>query len=394
MNYFSFSKRNSIIKIKVKGKNINKYLKRIIKDNINIIKYVPVSYNEAFLFLKYYDYLKLKKYKTIYKINIISKYGMLSFVELIKKNIYMILALLISIVLIYVLSNVIFSINVIHSSDKIRTLIYEELEERGIKKYAFKKDFEQIEKIEDDILKNNKDKLEWIEITENGCSYIIKVEERKINKEDSGEHHNNIISSKNAIISSINAISGEKLKKINDYVTKGDIIISGNITKSDGSIINGNAIGEVYGEVWYVIDIEYPYVYNEVKNTGKSKNVYVINFLGKRFSLFNFKEFHTFNATNKVILENRLLPISLVKEKQYETKITNNIYTEEEAVVKAIEVAKNKLKLGNKNIKEIIEVTVLEKNMYSSKVGLKLFFNVIENIGKSQKIESLDTTKN
>ena len=32
--------------------------------------------------------------------------------------------------------------------------------------------------------------------------------------------------------------------------------------------------------------------------------------------------------------------------------------------------------------------------MYSSKVGLKLFFNVIENIGKSQKIESLDTTKN
>ena len=34
---------NSIIKLKVEGKNINNYIKRLIKDKINIIKYITIS---------------------------------------------------------------------------------------------------------------------------------------------------------------------------------------------------------------------------------------------------------------------------------------------------------------------------------------------------------------
>ena len=284
------------------------------------------------------------------------------------------------------MSNIVFDIDVIHSSKEIKDLVYKELKENGINKYILKKSYEEIERIEDKILEDNKDKIEWIEITENGTSYIIRVEERKIKEDNDDNTSYDIVSTKNAIIYSIEASSGEKIKKINDYVTKGDIIISGSITKPDGNKIIETAKGEVYGEVWYVVDVNYPYIYKEETQTGKVKEVYVINFLGKRISLFDFNKFKTYNANSKVLLNNNFLPINIVKEKQYELNVIDEYYTEEETVEKAIELAKEKV-LSNNKIKEIKKINILEKNIYSSKVGLKLFVSVIENIGDYKEIQ-------
>ena len=381
-----FNKFNSIIKVKVEGRNINNFIKRIIKDNVKIIKHIPISYKEAILIISYEDYLKLKKYKTIYKLRVISKYGKLKIKESLNKNKYLIICIIMGIILLYTLSNIVFNIDVIHSSKEIKNLVYKELKENGINKYIFKKSYEEIEKIEDKILEDNKDKIEWIEITENGTSYIVRVEERKIKEDNDDNTSYDIVSTKNAIIYSIEASSGEKVKKVNDYVTKGDIIISGSITKPDGNMIVGTAKGEVYGEVWYVVDVNYPYIYKEEIQTGKVKEVYVINFLGHRISLFDFNKFKTYNVNSKVLLNNNFLPINLVKEKQYELNVIDEYYTEEEAVDKAVELAKEKL-MSNKNIREIKNVTILEENTYSSKIGLKFFISVIENIGEYKEIQ-------
>ncbi len=381
-----FNKFNSIIKIKIEGRNINNFIKRIIKNNINIIKYIPISYKEAILIIRYEDYLKIKKIKTIYEITVISKYGRLKIKEKLKQNKYLLFFLIMGIILLYTLSNIIFNIEVIHSSSEVKNLVYKELKENGIKKYIFKKSYEEIEKIEEKILEDNKDKIEWIEITETGTSYIIRVEERKIKEDNDDNVSYDIVSSKNAIIYSIEATSGEKVKKTNDYVTKGDVIISGSITKPDGNKIIGTAKGEVYGEVWYVVEVDYPFIYKEETQTGKVKEVYVINFLGHRISLFDFNKFKTYSVNSKILLNNNFLPINLVKEKQYELNVIDEYYTEEEVIDNAIELAKDKL-LTNKTIKEIKDITILEENNYSSKISLKLFISVIENIGEYREIQ-------
>lgn len=381
-----FNKFNSIIKIKIEGRNINNFIKRIIKNNINIIKYIPISYKEAILIIRYEDYLKIKKIKTIYEITVISKYGRLKIKEKLKQNKYLLFFLIMGIILLYILSNIIFNIEVIHSSSEVKNLVYKELKENGIKKYIFKKSYEEIEKIEEKILEDNKDKIEWIEITETGTSYIIRVEERKIKEDNDDNVSYDIVSSKNAIIYSIEATSGEKVKKINDYVTKGDVIISGSITKPDRNKIIGTAKGEVYGEVWYVVEVDYPFIYKEETQTGKVKEVYVINFLGHRISLFDFNKFKTYSVNSKILLNNNFLPINLVKEKQYELNVIDEYYTEEEVIDNAIELAKDKL-LTNKTIKEIKDITILEENNYSSKISLKLFISVIENIGEYREIQ-------
>ena len=379
-------KIESSVKILVNGKNVNNYIKRLIKDNINILKFIPISHKEADIIIKYEDYLKIKEYRTIYKLKVISKYGKLKLLSFIKKNIYMFISLIIGIIILYTLSNIIFEVEVIHSSSEIKELLYKELENNGIKKYLFKKNYEQLESIEDKILEDNKDKLEWIEIVENGTNYIVRVEERKLKEENNDINNYDIVSSKNAIIYSISASKGEKAKKINDYVTEGDIIISGTLLKPDGSKIVTSANGIVYGEVWYTIDVEYPFIYREETPTGNSKEVYVINFLGKRISLFNFNKFKIYNANSKILLSNNFIPINLVKEKQYEVNVIDDYYTEEEAIDKAIELGKDKL-LSNDKIKEIKEITILESISNESKVRLKLFASVIEDIGVYKEIQ-------
>ncbi len=371
---------SSSIKIKVVGRNVNNFIKRLIKNKINIIKYTPISYKEADIIIDYNDFVKVKEYKTIYDIRIIKYYGKLRVLKFIKKNVFIISFLFLGLVIIFFLSNIIFSIDIVHSNSKIIKLLEEELSSFGIKKYSLIKSYEDIEKIEAEILEKNKDSLEWIEITREGTKYVVRVEERIINQRLEDDKIYNIVAAKNAVIKTIVAESGEKIRDVNTYVKKGDIIISADITLPNNEKVRKNAKGTVLGEVWYTIDIDYPYHYYEVNYTGKEKKVLVLTFLNKRFSLFDFDKYKTFDKDIKIIFEDTFIPFSLTQEMQYETNIINNFYTYEEAVEKAIELAKSKLKEKYSGIKEISKVSIIGEEELPSKVSLSLFITCIEDI--------------
>ena len=192
----NIEKLDSIIKIKVEGKNIDNYIRRLIKRKINIKKLIPISYKEVHLIITSKEYDKLIKYKTTYKISIIDTYGKLKIKNIIKKNIILITSFLIGLALIITLSQMVFSIDIIHEDKQIRSLVKKELENYNIKKYTFKKDYNTLEKIEDKILEDNKDKLEWIEIISSGTKYIVRIEERKINTTEELYQYQSIVSKK------------------------------------------------------------------------------------------------------------------------------------------------------------------------------------------------------
>ena len=307
---------SSNIKIRVSGRNINNFIKRIIKNNIKIVKLTPRSHKEIDLIIDYNDLEEIEKYKTIYDIKIVRYYGKLHIIKFLKKNRFILLFLLLSMIIVFILSNMIFSVEVIHSNSKIIKLVTEELKDRGIKKYAFAKSYSEVEKIEKEILNNNKDNLEWLEIIRNGTKYTVRVEERIINKEIDNNKNYDIVSSKNAVIRVIEAESGEKVRDINTYVKKGETIISAYINTPSEEKILSTARGKVIGEVWYIIDINYPYYHHEVKYTGNKKKVLVFNFINKRISLFDFKKYKTFDKNIKNIFHNNVTPISLNYEYQ------------------------------------------------------------------------------
>lgn len=384
---------SSNIKIKVTGKNINNFLKRLIYNNINIIKVVNISYKEADLIINYQDLEKINKYKTIYNIEVIEYQGKLKLLKLIKKNIFIISFLILGLIIIYILSNVIFSVEVIHSNSSIVKLLEKELNYYGIKKYSFVKSYNEIEKIENKILKDNKDNLEWLEIIREGTKYIVRVEERIINKDNQDTAIYNITASKNAIIKVIEATKGEKQKEVNNYVTKGEVIISPYITMPNNEKVLSSAKGSVLGEVWYTINIEYPYAYNEILYTGKSKKVLTFTFLNKRISLFDFKKYKSFNKDTKVIFKDNISSLSLNKEYQYETKVINDILTYDEVKEKAINLAKKKLKDKYSSIEDITKVITINEEDLGEKLSLTLFITCIEDITSYSRVDPNQNTQ-
>ena len=379
---------SSSIKIKITGRNINNFLKRIIRNNINIIKVIPISYKEMDLIIDYKDLDKIEKLKTIYNIKIIRYYGKLRILKRIKKNIFILSFLLIGLFLVYILSNLILSIEVIHSNNNIIKLVENELEENGIKKYHFALSYDEVEKVKKKILEDNKDSLEWLEIIKEGTKYIVRVEERIINNVPDDNNIYDIVASKGAVIKSIYAKSGEKIRDVNTYVKKGDIVISSKITLPNNEIITKSANGKVIGEVWYSARIEFPYVYNEIKYTCNKKKVLVFNFLNKRISIFDFNKYKTFDKNIKYIFNNNIIPISLTYEYEYETKVINDIYTYDTAREKAINVAKEKLLNKYSNIVDITDIKIINEEDMTSKIVIDLFITCDEDITLYKKVEN------
>ena len=376
------NKIESSVRVKITGKNVNNYLKRLITNKIELIDLKYNSHNEAVVTIKYSDYLKLKTVRSSYDVKVTNTYGKLRIRNKMKRSYILLSSIILGIALIILLSNIIFSIEVIHTNKSVIELVGNELNKNGLKKYTFKKKYKDIKKIEDKILNDNKDKLEWISIEIVGTKYVVRIEERKIKNENNDNIYQDIVASKSGVIKKIIALSGEKKYEIDNFVSKGDTIIKGSITKPNNEIILTHASGLVYAEVWYQISVEYPYQYKEEILTGNKKNIYYLKFINKRLELFNFKKYKNFQKEPKILLYNNILPISLVKEKQYEVNIIDEIYTTEEVINKAITLAESRLMSSNKKIDKIERVSIIKKEEYDSKIKLDLFISVIEEIGE------------
>lgn len=376
------NKIESSVRVKITGKNVNNYLKRLIANKIDLIDLKYNSHNEAVVTIKYSDYLKLKTVRSSYDVKVTNTYGKLRIRNKMKRSYILLSSIILGIALIILLSNIIFSIEVIHTNKSVIELVGNELNKNGLKKYTFKKKYKDIKKIEDKILNDNKDKLEWISIDIIGTKYVVRIEERKIKNENNDNIYQDIVASKSGVIKKIIALSGEKKYETDNFVSKGDTIIKGSITKPNNEVILTHASGLVYAEVWYQISVEYPYQYKEEILTGNKKNIYYLKFINKRLELFNFKKYKNFQKEPKILLYNNILPISLVKEKQYEVNIIDEIYTTEEVINKAITLAESRLMSSNKKIDKIERVSIIKKEEYDSKIRLDLFISVIEEIGE------------
>jgi len=272
-------------------------------------------------------------------------------------------------------------------------LLSKELSNNDLQKYRLKKSYHELETIKENILKNNKDTIEWLEITTQGTKYIVKYVERKQVTKDSSYDYQSITASKDAIITEIHAYNGEKLKNVNDYVKKDTVVISGIIEQPNGTKLYSKAVGNIYGEVWYKVTIEYPYTYYEEKLTGNHKNVLSFNFLGHQIPLIAYNQYRQFKTNVKTLLSNQLSLFSITYEEQYELLITEDIYTPEEVISLATVKAQEKLLANNNKIIEVTDVAVLDKTDLGSKIKLNLFFTVIEDITKIIEITKEEIPK-
>ncbi|MBE6161550.1 MAG: hypothetical protein E7158_04990 [Firmicutes bacterium] len=369
---------NHNVLIEVKTKDKNKLLLKMYELNINISK-IKYKDNSIEFETSIKNYVTLKKYLKSYSFKIKKETGIYDILFKIKSNKLFILNLILSFILIYIMSNTIVSVKVIHSKKYIREIVNESLKEYGVKRLSWKKNFEELNSIKKKILDKYPKNLEWLEIEQIGMNYVVRVEERIITDIKEDKRICNIVASKDAIITDIKSVKGQDLVLVNDYVKKGDVLISGEIKYNDEIKNTICATGEILGEVWYTSNVKIPMNYKKERYTGKKRYNFMINdtkIFKSRLKSYKTKKKKFFN----------LFGIDFYLLKEYEINYVNEKYNEKEAVKEALKLAKNKINMKLNEKESIINQKVLKKSSNNSTMYVEIFTTVKEVISKTEEI--------
>ena len=383
--------RDKIIWVKI---NTKSYYNILVKLNDIGITIYDNKFKKDYILIetKYEDYKRIKKYLVSYKISIYESTGIDKFKEIFNKYIVFSCGIIISIIILFIANMTVFKIDIKTSNKKIHDIVERELNKNGLKRLTLKKEHFKIEKIVSKILDENKDTLEWLEIKYDGLVMIVNVTEKTQTKKEEEYPNCNIIARTDAKISSLNIYRGIPLKEINDYVTKGEVILSGSITHNEEVKNNVCADGEVYGEVWYKVKIELPFKETITKYTGKNRynlNIKIdddkYTILKSRLKQKKEEEINLYKLND--------FEINLVKEKEYVKE--ENILSKDEAYNKAIKLATEKINLKLRENEKILVKKVLKKELNDSTIYLEVFIVTKENIGVRQvvKEEALNDNK-
>lgn len=378
---------SSAVLISVSGKNASYFVKRLILKGIAYKNLRCVNRNKIILKISYDDYQKIIKETSIYDLKIIKYYGEIKYQVLFSFYKPFFYGLILGIIVVLIMSNMIFEIDIIHADKKIRELIYDELSDNGVKVLSFIPNYDKKEKIKTRILNNHKNEIEWLEIDCKGSKIIVKVTERRINKKEDAISNRDIVAKKNGIIMLIEAQQGDVIKKKNDYVNKGDVIITGNIIKDETIKGQVAAKGKVYAEVWYKVNVTYPLYYHEENYLNEVKTNYIMHFFNHFYKL---KKNYTnsFLEKKKVLVSEKVILFEIYKERQRKMVVKVQKLTTKQATYKALEEAEKKITSRLSKDEYVISKKALNFSVNNSKIVVDVFFKVYENITAYQNIQN------
>src|SRR5690625_7225 len=328
-----------------------------------------------------------------YEISIINEQVYLPYVKQIWFRKEYIIAFFLCIILLFLLSNVIWKVKISGVSTELEEKLTEQLASYGIYEGAWAYSIDSIESIQDDIL-NNMEELLYIGIERKGTSIIVDGIEKLIIKEKEKETATQLVAEKNGVIDKMFIKKGVPLVNTDDYVKKGDVLVSGDILDEEDKEGDENssktpeAEGEVYANTWYEVDVNSSiYSYRE-KLTGEMITQYLIDVGNYQLPVWpwkraSFNEQYVEVEYEDVYFIKWRIPIQIIKKSIYNkatlTQTRSEAQTKEYAIQQALDHLK--LKLGKNT--EIINYYVLQDGTDNGKVKLNLYVSVLEDIAIS-----------
>jgi len=212
------------------------------------------------------------------------------------------------------------------------------------------------------------------------------VEERKYSNTKNDGEPRDIIAKKDGRILEIEASTGTVIAKKDQYVKKGDVLISGQIKNKDILMAEVKAEGKVKALTWYTVNVSLPYHYQEEKKTGEKRKVLNIQILSKKWNIFGSKKEYNKETSPIFEIKNQLIPISISLCEEEKINKIEKVYTRDLALIEASRIAREKLeqKLGDDI--EILYEKSLKITEENSKIDIEIFFTLKEDITAYQEI--------
>ncbi len=381
--------------VKVRGKFPEFFLNRCSEKGIMLwnIKKIDEYTCQANIKLEDVSLLKETRRNTDYKISFDKRMGLPFWLSSLLKKKPLIIGFLLGCMAVFLLSNMVWRIQIDGVTPEIEHKIQKNLDQYGVELGAWKFNIDTPGMMQQKLLTDIPELL-WIGITENGTTYHLQGIEKTIVEENNETGAQHLIANKKGVITDMFVEEGVPLVKVNDFVEKGDMLVSGLIGQEDEEEAV-RAKGTIIAETWYESQLSIPLSVNYDVLTGEKKNQYALNIGGFRLPIWGFgkpdyKVIHTEAYDKPLYLFKWELPLSLTTKKMWEKEQFEKKRTGDEAVQAGIEQAKKELRKKLHEDAEFISEKVLHRKKENGKVKLILYFKVQENIVKTQPITQGD----
>lgn len=290
---------------------------------------------------------------------------------------------------IFLLSNVVWRIEISGASSNVESEIRDELSNMGIRQFRFNFNASSPDEIQK-ALTNNISDVTWIGVDSVGSIYKFQVVEKLSQEKSDVVKHPQLVASKKGIIVRNFLDSGQSVVEPNQVVQKGQQLASGYIGKEDNLAYVG-ASGEVWALTWYTVTSEVPLKTESLKQTGEKHTRISLRFGDRAIPVLGFKDHGYKNATTEEQNYNFRflkweLPISIHKTVSKEVETSERILPKEVAFDIALENARNDLSVNVSAGAEVKEENVLHKVSNDDKVVVNVHYEVLENIAVGAKM--------
>ena len=311
-------------KILVKGVNINKIYKVLLKNQIEICKINRHDYKTLTFYVKNKNIKKVFALlnNPCYNVKVEKFYGFYAIKNFIKQRLGIIVAL-IFFCMATVLNNFYISSIKVYGNEKISTSqIIKSLEKSGvfIGKSKSKINLQQCE----EILLDDIDQISLASIIIKGNCLIVNVKEKLLDESIiNNQNFSCHIATFGGTITQLEILEGTPLVKVGDSVKQGDIIVAGYYLDESGQKVKCNAKAKVKAKVWFSSSKIFKEEETVFVRTGKT--ICQSNYYFSKTKIFSQKVKNTFNTFEQkyeesFLFKNNILPLKKCSTIYYETK--------------------------------------------------------------------------
>lgn len=197
------------------------------QDGLTVFQLNKIDSDTYRFYLPIYQRLQARKYP----LKIIKSVGILYYlVILLFKKINIIGAISFALTL-FVCNQFIFKVEIIGNNPDTTKLVNEVLKDNQIGIGDLKKSYQELNVIYDQLKASFKGKIDYLNIFQEGGVLFVKYT-NSVGAKEVEKNFQNIYASKDGVIQKIDVSSGNIMVKVNQYVKKGDLLVSNTITST------------------------------------------------------------------------------------------------------------------------------------------------------------------
>lgn len=367
--------------ITVSGKFCERFIQVCALNNILLWDIKRISKNSIRCKISAKAFLHLRKTarNTGVLIHINVKHGFPFFVKKYKERKIALFSIIIIIVLVVVLNQFVWGIEVRGNHNIPSDKIISVLNESGLRLGTLKSKIDQQELKRQSLLKIPE--LAWLWVDKKGSKIIVDVRE-KIETPDipQKDDYCNIVASKDGIITEMTVKDGVSVVELGDTVLSGTVLVTGKIPVPAKQLTRYvKASANIKARVWYEEKEIFSMISTTRCETGKRKTLYTLDFFGSKLRLFHKDKipYENYDSEEK---NYSLFGITLNKKVYKEIELKKEFLTEESVASFG----------ANEIIKKIEETTAPDSHQVSCDIShKKLNDTTIEVLVKAEYLENI-----